>query len=44
MHLGLISYKVGRKLEWSENREKFKGDREANSLLSIEKRKEWDLT
>ena len=44
MHLGLISYKVGRKLEWSENREKFKGDREANSLLSIERRKEWDLT
>jgi hypothetical protein len=44
MQLGLISYQVGRKLEWSENREKFKGDREANSLLSVERRKEWDLT
>jgi hypothetical protein len=44
MHLGLISYKSGRKLEWNDKREKFVNDREANQLLSREKRKEWDLT
>ncbi len=43
MHLGLISYKLGRKLNWNEHREKVKGDREANKLLSREPRKKWDL-
>lgn len=43
MQLGLISYKLGRKLEWNDRREKFKGDREANNLLSREPRKVWDL-
>ena len=43
MHLGLISYQLGRKLEWNDKRERFVNDREANQLLSTEKRKEWDL-
>ena len=43
MQLGLISYKLGRKLDWNNNREKFRHDREANQLLSREPRKEWDL-
>jgi len=43
MHLGLISYQLGRKLVWNDKREKFVGDREANQLLSKEKRKGWDL-
>jgi predicted dehydrogenase len=43
MHLALISWRLGRKLEWNTNREKFKGDREANSFLSREYRKEWAL-
>ena len=43
MHLGLISYQLGRKLNWNDKREKFVGDREATRLLSKEKRKEWDL-
>jgi predicted dehydrogenase len=44
MHLGMISYKSGRKLEWNDRRERFVHDREANQLLSRENRKEWDLT
>lgn len=43
MHLALISWRLGRKLEWNSNREKFRGDREANSFLSREYRKEWKL-
>ncbi|WP_276347661.1 Gfo/Idh/MocA family oxidoreductase [Daejeonella sp. JGW-45] len=43
MHLGLISYQLGRKLYWNDKREKFIGDREANNLLSKEPRKKWDL-
>lgn len=43
MHLGLISYRLGRKLNWNSKREKFKGDKEANSFLSREYRKDWDL-
>ncbi|HCN83526.1 MAG TPA: gfo/Idh/MocA family oxidoreductase [Sphingobacteriaceae bacterium] len=43
MQLGLISYKLGRKLNWNDHREKVKGDREANKLLSREPRKKWDL-
>jgi hypothetical protein len=44
MQLGLISYQLGKKLEWNDRRERFISDREANQLLSREKRKEWDLT
>lgn len=43
MHLGLISYRLGRELQWNPKKEKFKGDKEANSYLFRPYRKEWDL-
>lgn len=43
MHLGLISYRLNRKLTWNSRRERFVGDREANQLLHREYRKKWDL-
>lgn len=43
MHLGLISYRLGRKLTWNSKRERFIGDREANGMLHREYRKKWDL-
>jgi predicted dehydrogenase len=43
MHLGLISYRLGRKLEWDSGKEKFVGDKEANGLLAREYRKKWNL-
>lgn len=43
MHLGLISYRLGRKLNWNDKKEKFIGDKEAKKLLSREPRKKWDL-
>jgi predicted dehydrogenase len=43
MHLGLISWRLGRKLEWNSKREKFIGDRDANKLLCRKPRKKWDL-
>ncbi|MDH5603974.1 MAG: Gfo/Idh/MocA family oxidoreductase [Cyclobacteriaceae bacterium] len=43
MHLGLISWRLGRKLQWDAGKELFIGDKEANSLLSRKKRKKWDL-
>ncbi|MFD2522351.1 Gfo/Idh/MocA family protein [Emticicia soli] len=43
MHLGLISYRLGRELHWNANKEKFKHDSEANALLSRDYRKGWDL-
>ncbi|HZJ21332.1 MAG TPA: Gfo/Idh/MocA family oxidoreductase [Pricia sp.] len=43
MHLGLISYRLKRKLQWNSDKEKFIGDSEANSLLSRKPRKEWRL-
>lgn len=43
MHLGLISYRLGRPLQWNADKEKFVGDREANGLLSRKPRKKWDL-
>ncbi|MBZ5671437.1 MAG: Gfo/Idh/MocA family oxidoreductase [Acidobacteriia bacterium] len=42
--LGVISYKLGRKLAWDAEREEFPGDAEANKLLSKEYRKPWRLT
>jgi predicted dehydrogenase len=44
MHLGLISWRLGRKLEWNARRERFRHDAEANALLSRKPRKDWDLT
>lgn len=43
MHLGLISYRLKRKLEWNSEKEKFIGDKEANGFLHREYRKKWDL-
>ncbi len=43
MHLGLISYRLGRPLQWNADKEKFRGDKEANALLSRKPRKKWDL-
>ena len=43
MHLGLISYRLGRKLTWKSDKERFADDKEANALLHREYRKKWDL-
>lgn len=43
MHLGLISWRLNRQLEWDDSRERFKGDKEANGLLSRKARKPWRL-
>lgn len=43
MHLAVISWRLGRKLEWNPDKEKFTGDAEANDLLSRKYRKAWDL-
>jgi predicted dehydrogenase len=43
MHLAVISWRLGRKLNWDWEKEKFKGDKEANGFLSREYRKVWDL-
>lgn len=43
MHLGLISWRLGRKLEWDPIKEKFIGDGQANRLLSRKPRKKWKL-
>jgi predicted dehydrogenase len=42
-HLGNISYKLGRKLEWDVESETFKNDPEANALLKREPRKGYEL-
>lgn len=43
MHLAVISWRLGRKLTWNPDKEKFEGDKEANNFLSREYRKKWDL-
>ena len=43
MHLGLISWRLGRKLQWNPDKEKFIGDSEANKMLSRKARKKWRL-
>jgi predicted dehydrogenase len=42
-HLGNISYKLGRKLEWDAANETFKNDPEANALLKREPRRGYEL-
>jgi predicted dehydrogenase len=42
-HLGNISYKLGRRLEWDAENETFKNDPEANALLSRQPRKGYEL-
>ncbi|HZO99298.1 MAG TPA: Gfo/Idh/MocA family oxidoreductase [Terriglobia bacterium] len=41
--LGVISYKLGRKLVWDAQQEQFPGDAEANKLLTKEYRKPWKV-
>ena len=43
-HLGAIAIRLGRKLRWDPAKEEFVGDAEANSYLSREMRKPYDLT
>jgi predicted dehydrogenase len=43
MHLALISWRLGRKLNWDSKKESFVGDKEADEFLSRKKRKAWDL-
>jgi hypothetical protein len=43
MHLAVISWRLGRKLNWNSAKEKFIDDKEANALLSRKYRKAWDL-
>jgi predicted dehydrogenase len=43
MHLALISWRLGRKLNWDAKEEVFIGDKEAGELLSRPYRKQWDL-
>jgi hypothetical protein len=42
-HLGNISYKLGRKLEWDADAERFKNDPAADSLLAREPRQGYEL-
>jgi predicted dehydrogenase len=43
MHLGLISWRLNRKLNWDPNTETFIADDEANQLLNRKSRKKWKL-
>lgn len=43
MHLALISWRLGRMLDWDSKNELFVGDKEADQFLSRTKRKAWDL-
>ena len=43
MHLGLISYRLNRKLNWNSDEEKFVDDKEADQYLHREYRKKWNL-
>ncbi|TKK65973.1 Gfo/Idh/MocA family oxidoreductase [Ilyomonas limi] len=43
MHLGIISYRLNRKLNWDSEKERFVNDKEANQYLHREYRKEWKL-
>ena len=42
-HIGNISYKVGRKLWWDAEKERFISDDGANRLLGRKPRPPWDL-
>ena len=42
MHLGLISWRLGRPLNWNPKKEKFINDHDANALLNRKYRKGWD--
>jgi len=40
-HLGAISTRLGRKLQWDPKKEQFVGDDEANKMVAREQRKPW---
>jgi predicted dehydrogenase len=42
-HLGNIAYRLGRKLEWDAENERFKNDSQADALLAREPRKGYEL-
>lgn len=42
-NLGNIAYALNRPLQWDPQKEKFKGDREANALRSRKMRQEWAI-
>ena len=44
MHLGLISWRLGRPLEWDDEKERFVGDTAADYLLSRDYRSPWTLS
>lgn len=44
MHLGLISWRLGRSLQWNDQKEKCIHDAEANHLLKRKNRKPWNWT
>jgi predicted dehydrogenase len=44
MHLGIISWRLNRKLSWNDGEEKFTGDDEANAFLSRKYRDKWNFT
>ena len=43
MHLALISWRLGRKLDWDPDKEEFIGDAEANVMRSRPYRQKWNL-
>lgn len=43
MHLGIISYRLNRPLQWDSEKEMFVNDNEANQLLHREYRPKWKL-
>lgn len=43
MHLALISYRLGRPMQWDAAAEQFLGDEEANALLHRKHRDKWKL-
>ena len=42
MHAGLISWRLGKALNWNAKKEKFKKDVDANALLNRKYRKAYD--
>jgi len=43
MHLGIISYRLNRKLQWDSEKEHFVNDKEADQYLHREYRSQWKL-
>ncbi len=43
-NIGNIAYELNRPLRWNPKKEKFKGDREANKMLSREQREFWSYS